>query len=67
MTSYPGEIHHDESGSLTAIIYEDEEQASDLLQAVKRLEADGFIILKDTIAAVRNQSRRYTENHLNGG
>jgi uncharacterized membrane protein len=44
-----------EGGSLTAIIFEDEEQASSLLKDVKELEKQDFIDLEDAVVAVKDK------------
>jgi uncharacterized membrane protein len=55
MTDPLGGIHYEEAGSLTAIVFDDEEQAKTLLQAVTELEKQGFIDLEDAVVAVKNQ------------
>lgn len=52
--NYSG-IDYSEGGSVTAIVFGDEEQASSLLHEVRRLEEQGIIDLEDAVVVVKNQ------------
>ncbi|MGD8584271.1 MAG: DUF1269 domain-containing protein [Chloroflexota bacterium] len=53
-TPYAG-IEYAEGGSVTAIVFADEEQATSLLNDVMELEKQGVIELDDAVVAVKDQ------------
>lgn len=54
-TAHYAGLEYTQGGSVTAIVFSDEEQATSLLHDVKELEKQGVIELEDAVVAVKDQ------------